>query len=230
VGRIAYARPQTQLGRRKIDSEPVPVDVRRGWAAVVDRVFADKTDKSPVEGPGWGGSVGSVSKIHNAISLSPGASGALKELREELEPRLGEDGDLHSVSDWISRHHGRVARIAGLLHLVEHDARDPISEATMRSALRIGEYLLAHSLLALTESDPLTGRALRWLAHHGQAMVTQRELHRGVLSHGKAEDADALLGKLVELGALRVRASGEDPNNGRPPSTEYYVNPNLLSR
>ena len=71
---------------------------------------------------------------------------------------------LRPVADWIARHAGRVARIAGLLHLAQHSPGIPIGETTMRNALRIGEYLLAHGLAALTVPMRPTRRAKRLVA------------------------------------------------------------------
>jgi hypothetical protein len=86
-------------------------------------------------------SISSVSSVRDfrvpKINLSDGAEALLSKLREALEGRLGEDGDLRPVADWIARHPDRVVRIAGLLHLTEHPLSEPISKATMQSAARI---------------------------------------------------------------------------------------------
>ena len=47
------------------------------------------------------------------------------------------------------------------IHLCEHTPSEPIGEVTMRAALRIGDYLLAHGIEALTGPDERTRRALR---------------------------------------------------------------------
>jgi hypothetical protein len=229
VARFAYVLPKTQLGRRRIDAEKVPDAVQEGWTAIVRRVFetlkkGDKSDRTADSRT----FVTSVTVFGGSrITLAPGAKALLDALRAELEPRLAEDGDLRSVADWIARHAGRVARIAGLLHLAEHSVTEPIGEATMRDARRIGDYLLAHGLAALTGFDPLALRALKWLARRGQSTVTQRNLHRGVAKEGTADDAADLLRTLEQLGAVRA-LSGKEAATGRPSSPAYDVNPHLL--
>jgi hypothetical protein len=51
-----------------------------------------------------------------------------------------------------------MARIAGLLHVAEHQGSvsEPISETTMASAIRIGRYFTEHALGAFDEmgADP----------------------------------------------------------------------------
>jgi hypothetical protein len=90
----------------------------------------------------------------------------------------------------------------GLLHLAQHHVAEPIDDATMRDALRIGDYLLAHGLAALTGHNALARRAMSWLARHGERTVTQRDLHRGVVKRGTAEDTEALT-KIPQAGSER---------------------------
>jgi hypothetical protein len=228
VARFAYALPETQLGARRINAPRAPRGIQDGWEAVVRRVFetpktGDKSDRTPDSGT----SVTSVTVLGGSrITLAHGARALLDALRAELEPRLAEDGDLRPVADWIARHAGRVARVAGLLHLAEHPLTAPIAEATMRDARRIGDYLLAHGLAALRGFDPLVFRALKWLARRGEHTVTQRDLQRGV-TKDTAEDAAALAKTLEQLGALRALPS-KSQAAGRPPSPTYEVNPGLL--
>jgi Protein of unknown function (DUF3987) len=229
VARFAYALPETQLGRRKINASPVSTAVSEGWAAAVRHVAksADKTDKTPLNQS----SVSFVSTPEPArITLTTAASRLLTELQERIEPRLGPAGDLHSVADWAGRHHGRVARIAGLLHLCEHDATEPIAAETMDAALRIGDYLLAHGVEALMGPDDKTRRALRWLERRGEPTVTVRELHRGPCgTRGPVEQAQELARGLERLGALRPLLAAESAL-GRPKSPAYAVNPRLVGR
>ncbi len=227
VARFAYSLPETHLGRRRIDSRPTSAEVHEDWAAMVRRVFntpksADTTDTTPADR----GSVSSVSTFGvPRIALTAEAKALLDELREDLEPRLGATGDLRPVADWIARHPGRIARIAGLLHLAQHELVDPISETTMRNAVLIGEYLLAHGLGALTGPDPLARRALDWLA--GKKVITKRELERGPLhGRGTADEAAVLAGDLERLGAIRPLPP-PPASPGRPPSASYEVHPDL---
>ena len=230
VGRFIYVLPETLLGRRRIDAPAVPAELSGAWEALVRRV----STANPLTEPTEQSSVGSVSTSQLQIlrlSLSPSAKNLLDALRSEQEPRLIEGGDLRPVADWIARHAGRVARIAGLLHLAELSAAEPIGEGTMRSALRIGEYLLAHSLAALTEPDEATRRALAWLSHHEADSVSQRDLHRGPLGgRGTAEKAQELAQTLIASGALHKLPDDSTSRPGQPPSPRYAINPALRRR
>jgi hypothetical protein len=98
----------------------------------------------------------------------------------------------------------------------------------MRAALRIGEYLLAHGIAALTGPDDATRRVLRWLEKRGDPTVSVRELHRGpVGSQRTVEHAHQLARTLEALGALRPLPS-DSAGPGRRKSPTYAVNPCLL--
>jgi replicative DNA helicase len=233
VARFAYVVPETNLGRRTVDAPRIPVRAREGWAATVrrvaDAVFADNAATNHEIGISVD-IVGTFGGLE--MRLSSGAAELLRTLRREIEPRLAEvGGDLNVIADWVSRHPGRIARIAALLHLTEHSASRPINETTMRDALRIGEYLLAHARAALTGPGSESRRALNWLAGRGEPTVTVRDLHRGLFrGHGPTENAAAVAVALVNLGALRPAAGSDEPRGrGRPPSPVYEVHPDLVS-
>ncbi|HSZ70215.1 MAG TPA: YfjI family protein [Solirubrobacteraceae bacterium] len=216
VGRFAYSTPETRLGARRTRSARVPDAVQAKWAQVV-RFVADKNDTNTV-------SVGSVGTLHGKqIALTPAAADLLHQLRAAHEPHLAEGRELAPIADWVARHHGRIARIAGLLHLTEHPIGEPISESTMRDALAVGAYLLDHALAALTGPDALTRRALKWLVD--RETVSIRDLQRGPLGgRGTAEEAAALAEQLVQFGALDPVAP-DNAGRGRPGSPTFKVNP-----
>lgn len=98
----------------------------------------------------------------------------------------------------------------------------------MLAALRIGDYLLAHGVAALTGPDGLTRRALQWLTSRGRATVSVRELQRGPMgARGTADEAAGLADQLVEYGALRL-IPAQHIGPGRPPSPSYEVHPDLI--
>lgn len=233
VGRFAFVLPESGLGRREVNPPPVPGQLRERWDALVRRLFsphhsldpesADKTDKRGVL------SVLSAKPRDefNPLSLSPTSQILLSELRAVLEPRHAEGGDLRSVADWTARHPGRIARIAALLHLAEHDRNEPIGEKTMRAALQIGGYLLEHALATLTNPDERVRKAIRWLSRWDEVLVTQRDIHRGPLgARGTTDEAAELVDALIEADALRPVYIEPSSAGGRP-SPSYAINPHL---
>ena len=230
LARLTFLLPESNLGHRELHPPPVPAAVTASYEQTIRSLAAlRRADTTATTTPGTG-SVGSVSASPGArLTLAAEATAALTELRAALEPRLDpEHGDLAAIGAWANRHPGRVARIAGLLHLLEADVREPIREATMRAAVRIGECLLAHVRRALLDRDPeheQLKRAARWAAERGT--FTLRDLERGPLNgRGSRDDADRLAHLLEEHGYARpLSAPARSSAEGRPPSPRYEVNP-----
>lgn len=209
TSRFAFAQPATSLGQRTINPARVASEILAEWEATVRRVFeAPKYPELP----------------ETRMTLTPEAKRLLDELRLEIEPRLGDGGDLAGIADWVGRHAGRVVRIAALLHLAEQTVERPIREDAMRSAVQIGGYLLAHGKAALLGHDHLSRRAFVFL--RGRTRFTTRELYRGLAI--TVDDAKPLTERLISLGAIRER-DDEDGlrGRGRPKGQVYDVNPRL---
>jgi replicative DNA helicase len=231
VARFAYALPETRQGHRELDPPRVPADVEAAWAATVQRVAT----LNPLTQLTQSNSVSSVSnslRVCLTLSLSPTAKRVFYEMRADHEARLAEGGDLAPYRGWVNRQRGRVARIAGILHLAQSpDPDEPIAEETMRNAVKIGDYFMAHSLAALTVPNRLERRALRWLGERladGDATVTQRDLQRGPLnSRAKAKEAEKLVQALEARHALRPVGDHDERRVGRPPSPTFEINPTL---
>ena len=88
-----------------------------------------------------------------------------------------------------------MIRIAALHHLASSDEPgEEIGADTMRAALAIGDWSLAHALDVLTGADPEVRRGLAWLKRNGEAEISVSDLRRalGLL----ADDARALAERL----------------------------------
>ena len=243
VGRFVLidASPASYVGDRQIDPPPpkTPRYLHEAWEKVVRRIRAScatkpTEPKKPESGGPFVGFAGKEVGVESpSLSLSHNSKGLLTTLEVAVEPRLRDGADLEFFRDWMSRHHGRVARLASTLHLVEGSPEEKVSEQAMRWALEIGEYFLQHALLAVTTPDPLARRANAWLAdrlREGVTEVSQRDIHVGPLGgHGKSDGAARLCEQLVSAGALRAALDDERPNpkGGRPRGPCYEINPRL---
>lgn len=243
IGRfiLVDASASSYVGHRQIDPPPakVPGHLIEAWDQIVRtvRTHISATEPTkPTDPESQGGFVGSVAVGEQellTLSLSPSSKKLLTELELALEPRQADGADLATYRDWVSRHHGRIARIAGLLHLVERSPHEPIAVDTMRRALAIGEYVLAHGLLALSAPDDLLRRALAWLSRREDNLVSQRDIHHGFLGgHGKVSRAQELIEKLLAQHALRPQVGEKipGPKGGRPKGPRYEINPHRRNR
>jgi hypothetical protein len=201
---------------RDWDAPPVPEDVSAAYHHHLRRLL----DLPPVE---------------RTLELEPVAYEAHAEFGKALEPRLAEDGDLGSISDWAGKLAGQVARFAGLLHAAEWaDQADPfavpIDRTTMERAIKLGDYALGHAraAFAMMAADPRVEGAQklwRYIARRHLSQVTRRELWQGTKGgrFRQVGDIDPCVGLLVEHGYLRAVGG-----NGGTRTETYAVNRKAL--
>lgn len=233
IGRfiLVDASAASYVGRRQIDPPPpaVPPHVHEAWQRIVEKVRAACSATEPTKG-GFVDSVAPGDVQFLTLSLSPSSKRLLTEIEASVEPRQADGADLATYRDWISRHHGRIARIAGLLHLAERSPDHSIAIDTMQRAARIGDYILEHGLLVLSAPDERLRRAQKWLARQDESIVSRRDLHYGLLGgHVKVDAAAELIDELVDHRALRKidDSEGPGPKGGRPRGPRYEINPYL---
>ncbi|HEV3193380.1 MAG TPA: YfjI family protein [Polyangiaceae bacterium] len=211
LARFLYALPQTALGHRAVDTAAVPEEIAEDYARALRGIFALAT-------------VG-------ALEMSSEADCARAAFQQELEPRLGPDGDLHSVADWAGKLTGTICRIAGVLHVADH-ALDlvalptEIAGATFERAAVVGRYALAHALAAFRamggdEQTELAKRVWAWICRRNIQTFTEREARRAV--HETPEGIKPALAKLVDRQLVRQRE--RTPTGGRPTGETFDVNP-----
>ena len=219
IGRCLFALPESPLGRRKIDPAPVPDHIRQSYEDMVLKLC----------------------QLEELVSvmLSPEADRMFTDFRRWVEPQLAEaGGELAYMSDWAGKLPGAVARIAGILHTVEHiddDIELPIRGDTMRAAIAIGRYLIPHAQAAIEATQQATPTShcqivLGWIKRKGEPTFSQRDAHRYLARHfNKSEDLDGPLERIVEHGFIRLLPSDSPSDKrGRKPSPKYEVWPGLF--
>src|SRR5439155_20503313 len=125
----------------------------------------------------------------HVLTLSPPALEQLERFEAEVEPRLGELGDLGHMTDWGGKLVGLVARTAAGLHMAAHAGAPapweiPIAAAKVGAAIELGHYLTAHAKAAFAEmgADPVVEDSrylLRWIAQRGESAFTKRAAFEG---------------------------------------------------
>ncbi|MEE4542204.1 DUF3987 domain-containing protein [Streptomyces sp. V4-01] len=122
---------------------------------------------------------------------------------------------------------GATACMAALLHLAEHGGNGyahPVTEATMRAAIELGDYYTAHALAVfdVMGADPVLSRArsvLEALRDNGWQDVSRRDVF-SVLSRSEVPtiaDLEPALALLEDHGYLRSYQPERTGRRGRPP-------------
>jgi hypothetical protein len=221
LGRFLYSLPESNVGTRNVEPDPVPDQVATAYDTQLQRL---------------------VRTLHNwddpiRLQQHPDARTLIIDHARTTEARLHpERGDLGHIGDWAGKYIGAVARLAGLIHLA-HDPegawRLPITADTMAAAIRLGTYFTAHALAVFDHmgADPDVGSArlvLSWLERARPERFTLRDAFRAMPRSRvrKAIDLAPALEVLETYGWIR-----EEPRpptsrkGGRPPSPAYQVNP-----
>jgi replicative DNA helicase len=229
LGRCLYSLPKNLLGSRQTVTTPVPEDVKRTYRNNVRKLLELAPEYVPEE-----------SLQPQTLRLGPDAQRKMEEFLAWIEPQLAEYGELGSMTDWAGKLAGAVARIAGVLHCMEHVSKakvdknpwdEEIDTDTLDRALEIGRYLIPHAQAAFAEmgADPTIEDAkhvLKWIEHKGIESFSKREAFEGTKGRfGKVSALDPALNLLVAHGFVREKEPQERTGPGRKPSPQYEVNP-----
>lgn len=215
LARFLYAAPKSWIGEREICPDPVPPAVAEAYADLVYQLATD-----PPKG---------------TLTLAPDAANFFQQWQAEIEAMLAEFGPLEAIRDWGAKLAGATARLAAVLHCVQHpdDAMDlRIDADTIRAAIEIARYLIPHATSVLTLMHAQQGGSAddacylqRWIRRHGQPQFTKRQAHQDCKRRfPQADDIDPVLNELMRRGYIRPKPQ-DAGGPGRRPSPVYEVNP-----
>ncbi len=137
---------------------------------------------------------------------------------------------------WLGKGRGTVARLAGLLTLLdwseranEEAPRTVHKQAVHRAILIWGDYFRAHAQAIFNQSgrsdlDRVLRRVVKWLRAERSRTVSREDIRRHALSQTvTAEEAGIVIEHLEEAGILRAAAT--DPDKRGRPAKRWDVNP-----
>lgn len=229
IGRLLVCCPPDRLGDREVHADDVPESVRNVYYARMDAILgAPFREPLPDTGATWVSEddppswpEGSIPRFR--LELTEDARALHMDFERKIEPMLREDGPLGALSDFGAKLAGQVARIAALVHVLDHPEtwwKEPVSEIAMGGALEAGRYALGEVLRlhstsqrekAVAEKAKTVLEAARALAREEpekRRLVTFRQLRRRVISgHGRGrlqspEELEEALEELEESGDL----------------------------
>ena len=221
LARFLYSLPQSMVGCRSINPPLVPDNLRQAWYTKIMAIL-----KLP-DPQGY---------QDHAICLSPEAAIIFQNFRQQDERRLRPEGDLRVIADWANKLPGNVARLAGILHLLENsETAKPwevqITKPIIESAITIGNYYAEHALAAygLMGAEPSFELGRRLWSIIGYYKLTQfslRDIYQKKRRSFPISDLTIAGSILERMGYIRpVTNSNSMRKAGRPPSPVYEVNP-----
>jgi hypothetical protein len=222
IGRFLYSLPESPLGSRRIDPEPVPDHLTEAYGQTVRRLAEIRADES---GPA-------------VMVMSPAAAAVFKAWAAEVETLLGPDGRLASIRDWGGKLVGLTARLAGVIHLIGADSADPeavpIDRETIEAAIGLARWSIPHAEAAIGLMAADDGSlddavyVLRWLRQRAEPVVRRNEIGQHARARFDCDKArfDRALAVLVDRGWLRPIADNRR-GPGRP-SERYRCHPSII--
>lgn len=224
LARFLYAVPRSPLGSRTLDTAPVPEGIRAAYTAGLTALL-DLPAATDTEG-----------EARHTLELSPAALAEWHGFALAVEGQLRPGGPLAELTDVGGKLPGQAARLAGVLHAIEHAHntpwRVPVSRETMARALGLAAVLDQHTRYAfsLMGGDPGLAAASGvwdWIRTGRRARVTVRDIWQGLRRRfGRVAELRAALDLLAEHGYLEIDTPEPD-RPGRPPSPVVTVRPDL---
>ena len=214
IARFLYASPPSMIGGRRFCTPEIPAEIKTAYKEMIYRLMAIPKPDEPT-----------------VLTLTPHATDVIAHHFHEHEIYLSGEGQM--ISDWASKYIGAVLRIAGLLHVAEPDRDDDeISSDTMRRAIEIGKYFLAHSAYAysMMGSDLSIKKAQFVLGKLKKDRITSiKRWELAKLCRGKffkkSEDLYPTLELLQSCGYILQTDANTQPTPGRRPDILVLVNP-----
>lgn len=220
IGRPFYMMPESNLGARTLDSEPIPDRLKYSYVQTIETLL----EIQPIEHPDG------TTEPH-VLTLSGEAFREWRDFYMAIEHDLADGGRFEHCRDWAGKTPGRAARLAGLLHCAMNPVepwRCPVSRETMEQALDITVVSCSHALAVfnLLGADPAidsAARVLKWIKRHQHQTFTKRQAFEALKgTFSRAAMLDEPLKVLTERNYIRAIVPEKGP--GRPPEP-FEVNP-----
>ena len=213
LARFLYCVPESMVGYRDTDLDiRVPREIKARYEAGVKRLLSMPTPNTP-----------------QMLTLDDDAFKVYKDLDRKNEKMMVAGGELELMSDWGGKLPGNALRIAGLMHLVEHDLESTvISMDTMVKAVRLCDLLVEHAKAAFAMAgeykyDADAKKAYEWIKEHGFKPFTKTAFGEK-FKNSKKDQLDSMLSDLMKRNIIKelvVKTSGKS-------ATNYISNPHLM--
>ena len=215
VHRFMFAFPESRTGTRTFHSEPVSDKTKQAYKQLIYRLLSMKT---PAQIP--------------VIKCDREAYNLFKDYHDSIERKFHEGNMFEDLKEWGNKQVGRAFKIAGILHLCEHQTDELLNGDTAFKAINIAVWAEEQALKAFgeyadNEDDKLVKYVLNKIKKNKASKLSKRDIYRMCRGKMKSpEELDEPLEILSDMGYIR-EINTEYTGTGRKPSPEYKINPFL---
>ncbi|MBC8460530.1 MAG: DUF3987 domain-containing protein [Deltaproteobacteria bacterium] len=224
LARNLYLLPVSRLGHRTLETEPVQRLVKDRYEAMIHALLRLEPATDEKGQP-----------VPHIISLTYTAYEEWLEFSRWVEKDLREGGRFEHIMDWAGKLPGAAARLAGLLHCVQHPEQPwsgQIELETMQQGLGLASIFSSHALkvfdlMGADKSLEGSRKVWRWIERGRFRSFKKRDCYNALKgSFPRVADIEPPLDVLEERNYV---TSTKEKTGGRPTVT-YRVHPELAER
>ena len=226
LGRFLYLLPPSPLGYRNLEGSPISQAVATAYEAGIQAILnmpgaVDETGEDAA----------------HLLRLSAPALAEHTAFAKCVETTMRPAGDFENATDWAGKAPGAAARLAAVMHIVEHAHTSPVPSqiqiSTMERALELMAAIAKHSLAALDlmgadERIADARKVWHWIEAGRRGLFTVRDAHQALKgAFPLVADLRNALDVLEERGYLEIE-NLPPRGAGRPPSPVVIVRPDIV--
>lgn len=198
--RFLFSFPEGRAGLQAYTSRNIPQNVQQSYDKLITKLLRMPKNDTPVK------------LIHDKESYN-----IFHDYHDLLQSKMCNGGIFENMKEYAAKHFGKVLKIAGLLHLCEHTADEPINGQTALNAVSTGLWAENQALLAFDGGlgeDETTKNAkyiISRLKSSGSEIMTKRELKhlcRAIHDNAAFDEATELLEDMNYMRSEHIETAG----------------------
>lgn len=203
IHRFLFSFPDSRAGHLKMTSPDVPPKLQKQYSDLINRLLRmPSTPDMPI------------------IVCDREAELLFSDYFSHLQKEIRDGGTFENLKEWASKQFGRALRIAGILHICEHEPAERLTGQTAINSIAIATWAENHALNALSgsASEPTEIKNAKYilqkLKKSSKDIFSKYELLR-LCQRLKAQECDEALNILEDMNYIKrdkvFRLSGGNP-------------------
>lgn len=214
IHRFLFSFPESKAGFQSFTSKSIPIELQSRYAELINRLLSKSyPDKLPV--------IGCDSEAYTLLS----------DYFYQIQEEMREGGIFANLKEWASKQFARCLKIAGILHLCEHEPAEQINGQTAMNAMSVAVWCENHALKAFSGAiaDSQEVRDAKYilskLKSSRRDTISKRDLLR-LCRALNADEAEEPLSLLEDMNIIK-RDTILSERQGRPKET-IKINPLII--
>ena len=211
IHRFLFSFPESKAGYLKMSSPDIPETLQNRYSELIKRLL-----RLP------------ESELIPVIRCNREAELLFSDYHEHLQKEIRDGGIFENLKEWASKQFARALRIAGILHICEHEPTEWLTGQTAMNSIAIAMWAENHALNALSgsASEPQEVRNAKYILNKlkksEKSLVSKSELLR-LCQTLRAFEFEAPLELLEDMNCIRIEII-KNGERGKP-KERIKINP-----